>query len=79
MSKLCVVTGKRPLVGNFVSKSKCKVKRRFLPNLQKFSFLDENNKKVRLLITVKGARIIRKVGITKALAKGFKFTGVNCG
>jgi large subunit ribosomal protein L28 len=79
MSKLCIITGKHPLVGNYVSKSKCKVKRRFLPNLQKFSFLDEDNKKIRLFISVKGARIVRRIGIAKALNKGLKFTGVNCG
>lgn len=79
MSKLCIITGKRPLVGNFVSKSKCKVKRRFLPNLQKFSFLDSNNKRVRLLISVKGARVVKRIGITNALNKGLKLIGVSCG
>ena len=35
MSKVCKITGKRPLVANNVSKSNAKTKRRQLPNLQK--------------------------------------------
>ena len=38
MSKVCEVTGKRPIVGNRVSHSNRKTKRRFLPNLQKKRF-----------------------------------------
>ena len=34
MSRLCKITGKRPLVGNNVSKSHRKTKSRQLPNLQ---------------------------------------------
>ena len=34
MSKFCAISGKRPLVGNNVSKSNIKTKRRQLPNLQ---------------------------------------------
>ncbi|MBQ0790969.1 MAG: 50S ribosomal protein L28, partial [Oleispira antarctica] len=34
MSKVCQVTGKRPVTGNNVSHSNIKSKRRFLPNLQ---------------------------------------------
>ena len=35
MSKVCKITGKRPLVANNVSKANNKTKRRQLPNLQK--------------------------------------------
>ena len=34
MSKTCQITGKKPLVGNRVSKSNIKTKRRQIPNLQ---------------------------------------------
>ena len=34
MSKVCQVTGKRPIVGNNVSHANNKTKRRFEPNLQ---------------------------------------------
>ena len=35
MSKVCQVTGKRPVVGNNVSHANNKTKRRFEPNLQR--------------------------------------------
>ena len=33
MSRVCIVTGKRPAVGNRVSHANNKKRRRFLPNL----------------------------------------------
>ncbi|MGI8584232.1 MAG: 50S ribosomal protein L28, partial [Chitinophagaceae bacterium] len=45
MSRVCQVTGKRPITGNKVSHSNIKTKRRFLPNLQtKRFFLAEEDK-----------------------------------
>ena len=38
MSRVCEVTGKKPMVGNNVSHANNKTKRRFLPNLQKRRF-----------------------------------------
>ncbi len=35
MARVCVVTGKKPMVGNNVSHANNKTKRRFLPNLQR--------------------------------------------
>ena len=44
MSRLCKITGKSPLVGNNVSKSQRRTKRRQLPNLQsKKIFIPELN------------------------------------
>lgn len=64
MSRVCIITGKKPLKGNFVSNSNRHVKRRFLPNLQSFSFYSEKQKKkLRLVISVNGARTVRKRGI----------------
>ncbi|HNM27742.1 MAG TPA: 50S ribosomal protein L28, partial [Saprospiraceae bacterium] len=34
MSKVCDLTGKKPITGNHVSHSNRKTKRRFYPNLQ---------------------------------------------
>ena len=42
MSKKCQLTGKTYLSGNNVSHAKNRTKRRFLPNLQKISFISEN-------------------------------------
>lgn len=68
MSKVCQVTGKRPVTGNNVSHSNIKSKRRFLPNLQSHRFwVESENRFVRLRLTTKGMRIIDKNGIDAVL------------
>ena len=69
MSKVCQVTGKRPITGNNVSHAKNHTKRRFLPNLQSHRFWVEAEKRfVTLRLTPKGMRIIDKLGIEAVLA-----------
>ena len=69
MSRVCQVTGKRPIVGNNVSHANNKTKRRFLPNLQTHRFWVENEQRwVRLRISTQGMRIIDKQGIDSVLA-----------
>ncbi len=69
MSRVCQVTGKRPMVGNNVSHANNKTRRRFLPNLQNHRFwVESENRFVRLRISTKGMRIIDKLGIDKVLA-----------
>ena len=68
MSRVCQVTGKRPLSGNNVSHAHNKTRRRFLPNLQSHRFwVESENKWVRLRISAKGLRIIDKNGIDAVL------------
>jgi large subunit ribosomal protein L28 len=68
MSKVCQVTGKRPVTGNNVSHAKNHTKRRFLPNLHSHRFWVESEKRfVKLRLSAKGMRIIDKVGIDKVL------------
>ncbi|HSX49341.1 MAG: 50S ribosomal protein L28 [Cellvibrio sp.] len=68
MSKVCQVTGKRPITGNNVSHAKNHTKRRFLPNLQSHRFWVEAEKRfVTLRLTPKGMRIIDKRGIDAVL------------
>ena len=68
MSKVCQVTGKRPVVGNNRSHAKNATKRRFLPNLQTHRFWVESEKRfVKLRLTTKGMRIIDKKGIDSVL------------
>lgn len=70
MSRVCQVTGKRPVAGNNVSHSKRHTKRRFLPNLHWHRFwVPSKNKFVRLLVSTKGLRIIDKKGIERVLAE----------
>ena len=69
MSRVCQVTGKRPMYGNNVSHANNKTRRRFLPNLHRVRFWLENEKRfVRLRVSRKGLRIIDKLGIDKVLA-----------
>jgi len=69
MSRVCQVTGKRPVSGNNVSHANNKTRRRFLPNLQTHRFWVEAEKRwVRLRVSTKGMRIIDKLGIEKVLA-----------
>ena len=68
MSKVCQVTGKRPMSGNNVSHAKNRTKRRFVPNLQSHRFWIEGEKRfVKLRVSTKGMRIIDKLGIEKVL------------
>jgi large subunit ribosomal protein L28 len=57
MSKVCQVTGKRPMAGNNVSHAMNKTRRRFLPNLHDHRFWVSSN----------GMRIIDKKGIDEVL------------
>ncbi|MEN8259147.1 MAG: 50S ribosomal protein L28 [Pseudomonadota bacterium] len=69
MSRVCQVTGKRPLTGNNVSHANNKTKRRFNPNLHHHKFwVESENRWVRLRLSTKGMRIIDKVGIDAVLA-----------
>ena len=68
MSRICMVTGKRPITGNNVSHAQNKTKRRFLPNLHSHRFWVESEKcYVRLRVSTKGMRIIDKKGIDTVL------------
>jgi large subunit ribosomal protein L28 len=69
MSKVCQVTGKRPVTGNNVSHAKNRTRRRFLPNLHSHRFwVESENRFVKLKVSTKGMRIIDKQGIDKVLA-----------
>lgn len=69
MSRVCQVTGKRPMVGNNVSHANNKTRRRFQPNLHNHRFwVESENRFIRLRVSTKGMRIIDKLGIDKVLA-----------
>ncbi len=68
MSRVCQVTGKRPITGNNVSHANNKTKRRFLPNIQSKRFwVEEENCFVTLKVTARGIRTIDKLGIKVVL------------
>jgi len=69
MSRVCQVTGKRPMSGNNVSHAKNRTRRRFLPNLHTHRFWVEAEKRfVTLRLSSKGMRIIDKKGIDTVLS-----------
>lgn len=70
MSRVCQVTGKRPVTGNNVSHANNKTKRRFLPNIQKHKYwVETENRFITLRLSTKGMRIIDKLGIDAILKK----------
>lgn len=79
MARECQLTGKKPMVGNRVSHSNVKTKRRFLPNLQKKSFfIPETGQTVEINLSTSALRTIDKLGIYEYL-KRLKAEGVHTG
>ena len=73
MSRVCQITGKRPLAGNNVSHAHNKTRRRFMPNLHVRRFwVESENRWVKLRVSTKGIRIIDKKGIDSVLADLYK-------
>ena len=70
MSRKCKLSNKKPLVGNHVSKSNIKTKRRQFPNLQaKKIFIPELNKMVKLKLSTSAIKTIDKIGLLTYLKK----------
>ena len=68
MSRVCQITGKRPVAGNNVSHANNRTRRRFLPNLHYRRLWVESEKRwVRLRISQQGLRMIDKKGIDAVL------------
>lgn len=68
MSRVCQVTGKKVMVGNNVSHSKRRTKRKFYPNLfKKRFFLVEEDRWISLNVSAAGIRTINKKGLAAAL------------
>lgn len=76
MSKICQLTGKRPIVGNNVSHAKNRTKRRFNPNLQtKRIYIKEVDKTIKVKLTTRALRNMEKLGVytylKQQIAAGF--------
>ena len=70
MSRVCDVTGKKPMYGNNVSHAHNKTRRRFNINLQKKRIWLSNEKKwVTLNVSTQGLRLIDKIGINKVIKR----------
>ena len=76
MSRVCDITGKKPMFGNNVSHAKNKTRRRFNINLQKKKFWVPDEKRfVTLKLSTRGIRIIDKKGISSVI-KDLKNKGI---
>ncbi|HTB07005.1 MAG TPA: 50S ribosomal protein L28 [Bacteroidia bacterium] len=76
MSRICQITGKKAMVGNNVSHSNRKSKRKFNPNLQEKRFyVPEEKKWVTVKVSTSAIKIINRRGIyaclKEAREKGF--------
>ena len=70
MSRVCQVTGKRPVSGHKVSHSNIKTKRRFLPNIKtKRFFLAEEDRWITLKLSSTALRTINKNGLSAVVKK----------
>ena len=70
MSKVCQITGKKASVGNNVSHSKRRTKRKFEVNLHKKKFYwVEQDMWIELLVSAKALRTINKIGLNAALKR----------
>ena len=70
MSRVCQITGKKPMSGNTVSHAHNKRRRRFLPNLHKHRFWVASEKRyVTLRVSRSGLKIIDRDGIGTVLTR----------
>lgn len=68
MSRVCEITGKKVIVGNSVSHSNIKTKRKFYPNLQtKRFYIPEEDEWITLKVSAAAIRTINKKGISAVL------------
>jgi large subunit ribosomal protein L28 len=68
MARICQITGKKAMVGNRISHSNKKTKRRFNANLfrKKFYWVEEDCW-ISLNVSAAGLRLINKIGLDAAL------------
>lgn len=60
MSRVCQITGKRPMSGNNVSHANNKTKRRFLPNLRTIRVTLEDGSKRKIRVAASTLRTLKK-------------------
>jgi large subunit ribosomal protein L28 len=70
MSRVCQITGKKVMVGNNVSHSKRRTKRKFMVNIfTKRFYLPEEDRWIKLNVSAAGLRTINKNGLNVTLKK----------
>ena len=63
MAKICEICGKKPIVGNNVSHSHHKTRRRWLPNLQRVqSMIDGTKKRIKVCTNcLKSGKVLKAI------------------
>ncbi len=70
MARVCQLTGKKVMVGNNVSHSNRKTKRRFYPNLiDKRFYLPSEDRWVKMRVSASALRTINKIGVEEAIKR----------
>ncbi len=70
MARVCQLSGKKVMVGNNVSHSKRRTKRKFYPNLiRKRFYVASEDKWITLRICTSELRTINKIGLEAAIAR----------
>lgn len=70
MARVCQLSGKKVMVGNNVSHSKRRTKRKFYPNLiRKRFYIPTEDKWLTLRICTSELRTINKIGIEQAISR----------
>jgi large subunit ribosomal protein L28 len=70
MSRVCQLTGKKPLTGNNVSHAHNRTKTKQLPNLRKKRiWVEEENKFITLRLSTRALRTLKKKGYAKMAAE----------
>ena len=78
MSRECELTGTKPMVGNIVSHSQIKTKRRYLPNLVQVTLHSEVlNQDFKMRIAAKALRTVDKLGGLDAFLAKAKEDGLS--
>jgi len=73
MSRVCQISGKRPLSGNNVSHANNRTRRKFYPNLHKKRYyIPEEDRWITLKVSTSTMRTINKNGISKVLREARK-------
>ncbi len=73
MSRVCQISGKRPLSGNNVSHANNRTRRKFYPNLHKKRYyIPEEDRWITLKVSTHAMRTINKNGISNVLREARK-------
>ncbi|MEO7994114.1 MAG: 50S ribosomal protein L28 [bacterium] len=58
MSKVCAITGRRPVAGNSISHSNRHNKRRFMPNLREVTIW-QDGRKIRIKVSMRALKTLK--------------------